>query len=232
MPRRPLRLVLTGVSIALLAAASSRASEKVSFSLTNTGSTPVTDVTFQPIPTGTIVPTVTGTDASGNPIEASPLTALPSSTGVDTSNAYVLLGNVDVPAGGTQDTLFLLFGYQPNAAFDPDDPSSSPFLPVTDAAGKRRGALQPGGQFDFQLSLANPADLGLIVPTSADLALSQLAATSSPVTTPSPATPPPADISTTAVPEPSTLLVWAGLVGASAWFARNGRRRPAPATTP
>lgn len=222
----PIRLVLPSVVAVAVGwlSPSAWAWEKVSFSLSNTGTTAVSEALFKTMPPGTVVPSISGTDEEGNPIEGPPLNALSSSTGVGIDQTFVLLGSQDLPDGSTQDSMFLIFGYKPNPSYDPSDPNSLPFIAALDDSGNPMGQLQPGGRFDFELNLANPADAGLIVPTSADLHLGPLAYARDGGTTPGEEAWSGLPGEVTTIPEPGALVLWMGMAGAGVLMARRRMR--------
>jgi hypothetical protein len=217
-------VIAAAVAVIAMGGGLARANEKIGFSLENVGTTPISEATFQPLPIGTVVPSVEGTDAAGNPIEGSPLEALATSTGVATNNAFFLLGSQELPDGTTQDAMFLIFGYQPNPAYDPADPASQPFIPAVDAAGNQTGMLEPGGRFEFELTLADAASAGLIVPTVSELSLGTLIQASGPEESPGPeawAGAPDGGLGeVTTIPEPSAVVLWGVVAGLGAVAAR------------
>ena len=215
-----LLLLLAGFDRPAMASATNTSSKTntVAFRLTNTTATPVSEMYFDLVPTDTIIPPLVGTDPQGNPIEGSPMKALPSSMGIDVSSAYVLL--TDDPAGSDMERMFLLFGYKP-------DPTAAdgavPFLPLVDDNGGRLGELSPGGTFDFELNLAQ-GSLGYLLKSAIDgLSLSVLD-----VPSPEPEPSPghggnPGTDPGTQVPEPSALLLW-GVIGVGAMVVVRRRR--------
>lgn len=231
MSRRPIgSSAVLGTLLLLLPAvagptASASATKTVAFRLSNTTATPVSEMYFELVPTGTILPPVIGNTPDGSPIEGSPMKALPSSKGIDVSSAYVLL--TDDPAQADMERMFLLFGYEP----DPDAaPGAVPFVPLLDDGGARVGQLDPGGTFDFELTLAQ-GSIGYLLKSAIDgLTVSVLDA-SSPEPTPSPGHGGGSggENPGTPIPEPSALLLWAAIGLGGLGLARRRRSGSAPA---
>jgi hypothetical protein len=195
--------------------------EKVTFSLRNTSPVPIAEAVFQPVATGTIVPTVTGNDSSGQPIEGSPLTSLPSSQGVDLSHAFTLLLSDPSTGGDPRDFLSLIFGFNPNPNYPSDtDPDAPPFVPAVDGNGNQIGRLDPDGHFDFELNLSDAGLANLIVPTTSGLALSVVNVTPPPDPTPTPDPGPSPSPEPLPIPEPSAWLLWGLVTGGAAFLAR------------
>lgn len=200
MPSRQTRsLALLGGLLAVLAAPAAGRADLIDLRLTNTGSSPISQTNFVLLPPGTLVPPVV------DGVEQSPVSALPTSTGV--GDTFVKLDTVVDPSGTPYDLLSLFF-------VPPADGSSAP------------GPLQPGGSFDFQLSVASPAAIDALKPTAADLVLTDITPSSPANPTPSPGT----SGGGTTVPEPGALLLWASLAIAGLGAARL-RRRPAVAAS-
>lgn len=213
-------LAALGVVIAVTGRpATASPTQPMTFRLTNTTDSPVSEMYFELVPRDTIIPPVIGTDEDGGVIEGSPMTALDSSTGIDVSTSFVLL--TSDPSDEEMERMFLLFGYEPET-----DPSAAvPFRPLVDAEGNRIGQLEPGGMFDFELNLAQNA-VGLFLKSAVDgLSLSVLDLPS-PEPEPEPGLPGDPDPGTvgTPIPEPSAVILWT-VFGLGAFsFARRRRR--------
>jgi hypothetical protein len=233
MALRPIRssAVLAAAATALLLAvvasdATASATRTVAFRLSNTTASPVSEMYFDLVPTGTILPPVIGTDPSGSPIEGSPMKALASSKGIDVSSAFVLL--TEDPAELDMERMFLLFGFEPDPSAAPGE---VPFAPLLDADGGRVGQLEPGGTFDFELTLAQ-GSIGYLLKSAIDgLTLSVLDVTS-PTVPPSEGNAgggPGGGNPGTQVPEPSALLLWSAIGLGTLGLARRRRARSARA---
>jgi len=204
----------------------------VGLRLLNPTAEPVSETFFNLLPAGTVTPPIAGTDPDGQPIEGSPVSALDSSEGVSIDDSFVLLSDEIDPDGIVRERLFLLFGFEPNPTAGPDE---LPFRPLVDDAGNRVGLLEPGGFFDFEISLADASDAGLLEPGTDGLSLSVID-----LTMPGddggddndggggdPAAPPPDDSGAPGaqVPEPSAALLWASLAAAGLGLAHRRRSR-------
>jgi len=234
MTRRPaaMRAGLTAaftVAVAFaFATEPSRASETLRFRLTNQNESPVSELFFEPLPAGSIVPPIVGEAPDGSPIEGRPLTALPSSTGVDLDSTFVLLGSETGDDGVDRDSLVLLFGFEPNENASPDDP---PFLPLLDEQGARFGQLEPGGAFDFELNVGSEEVGSLLVPELEGLTLSMLdlpPVDPNPNPNPDPSDPPSdpsGDPEPTPIPEPAAVWLWGSLALAGVAVRQVGRER-------
>ncbi len=217
-------IVICSMLVALVAASHSivSASEMVNFRLTNDGTTAVSETFFEPLPFGTIVPPISiGPD--GMEFEDSPLNALDSSQGVDVDSAFVLLSDEVDDGGNSLERLFLLFGFEPNPEAGPED---FPFQELFDTDGNRFGQLEPGGAFDFELSLQSAQDADLLLPGTEGLTLTLLDI-SEPVDNPdlgsgNGGVNPVDDLT---IPEPAAILLWGVLIGAGLAYSRHRRRR-------
>ncbi|WP_169978014.1 PEP-CTERM sorting domain-containing protein [Tautonia rosea] len=212
-------LAMLGVVIAATGRpATASPTQPMTFRLTNTTASPVSEMYFELVPRDTIIPPVIGTDETGAVIEGSPMTALSSSTGIDVSTSYVLL--TSDPSDEDMERMFLLFGYEPET-----DPSAAvPFRPLVDADGNRIGQLEPGGMFDFELNLAQDA-VGWLLKSAVDgLSLSVLDLPS-PEPEPEPTEPggPDLGVGGTPIPEPSAVILWTAFGLGAFGFARRRR---------
>lgn len=175
------------------------------------GSPALVKVAAGVLPPGAIVPPVVGTDPQGRPIEGSPVTILPGSTGVRTDPApLVALGSGTTSTGEPAQAIGFDFGDRA-----PDEPFAIDGEVEFGASG-----LSPGGMLEFALNLANGVTPPLLVlpptATAAGLALAN-------VPTAQPVTPTPVPVHP--VPEPATVLAWSGLAALALVRARVRARR-------
>jgi hypothetical protein len=218
-------LAALGVVIAVAGRpATASPTKPMTFRLTNTTDSPVSEMYFELVPRDTIIPPVIGTDEDGGVIEGSPMTALSSSTGIDVSTSYVLLTND--PSDADMERMFLLFGYEPET----DASAAVPFRPLLDAEGNRVGQLAPGGMFDFELNLAQNA-VGWLLKSAVDGLSLSVPDGPSPDPDPEPTGPGSPDPGTvgTPIPEPSAVILWTAFGVGAFGFARRRRRPAAPA---
>src|SRR5262249_32010433 len=145
LSRRMSRHVTLTVALALgVLSARAQGASLMNFQLTNQGSQSIGRIDLNVLPPGAVIPPVTGTDSSGQPITGSPVTLLESSTGFDQSLFTVALGTKP-----DAQILRLLFGQTQTV----DANGNVSLAPMLGSNGQPIGLFGPGAKLDFSLSV-------------------------------------------------------------------------------
>lgn len=217
--RTPALLSLIAAAACLVARpAEAPGSTILNFRLANEGTKPISQVDFNVIPPGAIVPPIVDDPETGMPRTGSPLTIMANSTGFDPTKFSVALGS-----GTGVQGLRLLFGQEKTVAPD----GTVTYSPILGTDGEPLGLFMPGAVLNFALNVDSAAQntLQLQLPAGASGLSLRAYVPNDPVTDPDPpgsGGPPPSQ-----VPEPMPMVLWslaAGLGLARVHAFRKSRR--------